>query len=88
MISVLIKDKLLLIFIALLAITLAAWALISFVDIDQKLLGAALLLMAFAKVQLVVTYYMEADEAPAFVHYAFNAWIWLVGLASVTFYWL
>jgi len=82
------KDKLFLVFVALLAITLASWGLILVANINSSVPGAALLLMAFVKVQLIVSHYMEASETPPLVRYAFDAWVWLVGLMCVALYFL
>ncbi len=70
----LVKDKLFLVLIALLGMTLMSWLLISSAN-----LGVMILLLAFLKVRLIAIHFMEAAMAHRLVRIAFDAWGVVVG---------
>ncbi len=75
----LVKDKLFLVLIALLGMTLMSWLLISSTNLGEKSLGVMILLLAFLKVRLIAIHFMEAAMAHRLVRIAFDAWGVVVG---------
>ncbi len=74
-----VKDKLFLVLVALLGITLMSWLLISIVDLEEKSLGVMILLLAFFKVRLIAIHFMETAKAQRLVRIAFETWGVAVG---------
>ncbi len=74
-----IRDKLFLVLVALLCITLLSWLLISSVNLEEKSLGVMILLLAFFKVRLIAIHFMETAKAQRLVRIAFETWGVVVG---------
>ena len=79
MMTYVVKDKLFLVLVALLGITLLSWLLISSVDLEEKSLGVLILLLAFFKVRLIAIHFMETAKAQRLVRIAFETWGVVVG---------
>jgi heme/copper-type cytochrome/quinol oxidase subunit 4 len=47
-------------------------------DVSSRLIGAAILLLAFVKVRLVIRHFMEVAEAPKELGYIMDTWIVIV----------
>lgn len=78
----LLKDKLFIVLAVLFALTLFSWLMLYSVELSPKTTGALLLLLAFVKVQIVISQYMELDKAIVPVRIAF--WMWTVGVCAMT----
>lgn len=70
----LLKDKLLLVLLVLLGITLFSWLLMDAAALTPKVTGALLLALAFVKVQVILSQYMELGGAHPAVRMAFGIW--------------
>lgn len=75
----------------LVAITLTGYA----VGLDEDgVLGGVhvastgILLLALAKVRIIVRSFMEVGSAPAFLRWLCDGWIAAVGVLLLTFYWM
>lgn len=86
MMAALLKDRLFLVLLALLAITLVSWLLVGSGSLDTEVLGALVLVLAFVKVRMIVIHYMEASTVPRPLRLGFEAWVVLVGLMTVALY--
>ena len=75
----------------LLAATLVNWTLMEMgvlgLHVSAKLLGSAILLLAFFKVRLVIRHFMEVAEAPVMLGRIFDGWI-VMTCASLLFQFL
>lgn len=80
------KDKLLLVLAALLSLTLASWYLMAYVELEGKMLGALLLLLAFIKVRLIIVHYMEGVKAQLPIRLLFEAWVFVVAAITIGLY--
>lgn len=78
----LLKDKLFIALAVLFALTLFSWLMLYAVALSPKTTGALLLLLAFVKVQIVISRYMELDKAIVPVRIAF--WMWTIGVCAMT----
>ena len=83
----LLKDnKLLLILLILLGITLCSWLLSVFTLAKGKALGVIILVFAFVKIRLIIIHYMESNRAILPVRIAFEAWVLIAGLGIIGLY--
>ncbi|OUS25256.1 hypothetical protein A9Q99_21935 [Gammaproteobacteria bacterium 45_16_T64] len=73
------KDKLFLVLVALLGITMVSWLFISSANLEEKSLGVVILLLAFFKVRLIAIHFMETAMAHRLVRIAFETWGAVVG---------
>lgn len=80
------KDKLFWVLAALLALTLLSWLILSVLNIDRRLIGVLLILLAFVKVRLIVIHYMEAAKAYLPIRLAFEAWVLVAGGITIALY--
>ncbi len=80
------KDKLLIALILLLAITLLSWLMLYATALKPATLGVLLLVLAFVKVQIIISQYMELKTAVLPVRMAFHAWLIVVSGAIVALY--
>lgn len=71
----LLKDRLLIVLLVLLGITLFSWLLMDATALTPKVTGALLLALAFVKVQVILSQYMELGKAALGVRIAFHAWL-------------
>lgn len=76
------KDKTLIVLIILLALTLLSWFMLYFLALAPKHIGAILLLLAFVKVQVIISQYMELNTAAVFIRIAF--WLWTISVCGIT----
>lgn len=76
------KDKAGNILIILLALTLLSWFMLYSVELAPKNIGVLLLLLAFVKVQLIVSQYMELNKSAIFIRIAF--WLWTISVSGIT----
>jgi hypothetical protein len=76
------KDKAVSVFIILLALTLLSWLVLYFLLLAPKKVGVLLLLLAFVKVQLIVSQYMELNKAEIFIRIAF--WFWTFSVCGIS----
>lgn len=76
------KDKLFIVLLILLAITVLSWLLLYSVAMPTKIIGALLLLLAFVKVQLIISQYMELYKAILPIRFAF--WLWTVIVCAIS----
>jgi len=82
----LLKDKLLLVLLVLLGITLLSWLLLYGEAASQRAVGGLLLVLAFVKVQLIISQYMELGKARWPVRLALHAWLVLtVGITLMLY---
>ena len=85
MLSIL-KDKYFMALAMLLAITLFSLLMPQFVVLQPKVVGVVLLFLAFAKVQIVISQYMELHHAVLAVRIAFWAWTVVVCASCIGMY--
>jgi len=80
------KEHLLITLAVLFILTFSSWIMIYSAALEPRILGAFLLLLAFVKVQLIISQYMELNKAIPIVQIAF--WVWTTGTCamSVTMY--
>lgn len=78
----LLKDKPVITLVILLALTLTSWLLLYSMKLEPKTIGALLLLLAFVKVQLIISQYMELHKAILPIRIAF--WLWTTGVAAMS----
>jgi hypothetical protein len=76
------RDKLFIVLVMLLAITLFSWLMLYYMKLEPKAIGALLLLLAFVKVQLIISQYMELNKAVLLIRVAF--WMWTMGVAAMS----
>jgi len=81
------KDKLFIVLAILLALTLLSWRMLYSVEMDPKVIGTLLLLLAFVKVQLIISQYMELNQAIVPIRITFWMWTIVVGAISIGMYW-
>ncbi|AMK19839.1 MULTISPECIES: cytochrome C oxidase subunit IV family protein [Sphingobium] len=55
---------------------------------DPRIVGSAILVIAFFKVRLIGLRYMEIDEAILPLRLAFEAWVFAVAIALLTLFWI
>jgi membrane-bound ClpP family serine protease len=79
-------DKLFLVLLLLLGITLFSWALVALAILTPEMLGAALLVLAFVKVYVILQQYMELSAAATVVRFGFRAWVCLTGAMTLGMY--
>ena len=82
----LLRDKPFLVLALLLGLTLASWLMLYSVSVEAKTAGAVLLFMAFVKVQLIISQYMELHKAILPIRIAFWAWTLGTGTMAITMY--
>ncbi|MCG8673698.1 MAG: cytochrome C oxidase subunit IV family protein [Pseudomonadales bacterium] len=83
------KDKLNLVLVALLTITLVSWWLMTSNIWEVKTAGALVLLFAFVKVHLIVSHFMESTQAQLSIRYLFDLWVIAVGgMIIAMYFWL
>jgi len=82
----LIKDKLFMVLAILMALTLLSWQMLFSVKLEPKTIGTLLLLLAFVKVQLIISKYMELNKAIVPIRIAFWMWTIVVGGISILMY--
>ncbi len=83
----LLKDnKLLLVLVLLLTLSLCSWLLSAFTLVDGKTLGVMILVFAFMKVRLIIIHYMEANRVILPIRMAFEAWVLIVGGSTIGLY--
>ena len=80
------ETKLLMVLLALLALTLSSWLFTHFGIVGGKQLGLVILGLAFIKVRLIVIHYMEATEVLLPIRLAFETWILLAALGTMLIY--
>ena len=80
------KNKLFVVWLALMGLTLASWALVSHGNMAPQIAGAVLIGVAFVKVRLIIVHYMESAHALRFIRITFEAWVWLVGAMTIGLY--
>jgi len=80
------KDKLFIVLLTLLGLTLLSWCILNFTDLSVKWAGMLVLLIAFVKVRLIVIHYMEANKAALPIRMAFEAWLWGTTIAVLWLY--
>jgi hypothetical protein len=80
------KNNLLIVLALLLALTLLSWLVLYAVRLEAKTVGALLLSLAFVKVQLIISQYMELNRAILLVRVAFWMWTIAVGAISIGIY--
>lgn len=81
------KDKLFIVLAILLVLTLLSWQIFFSVKFELKTIGTLLLLLAFVKVQIIISQYMELNKAILPIRIAF--WIWTITVAAISLeiYW-
>lgn len=85
--SVVQRDRTLIVWIGLIAATVAAWVLGTDHGIDDAQVASSLvLLIAFAKIRFVGRYFMELRDAPAILVGLFEGWVLVVCGAVVAMY--
>ncbi len=72
--SNLLKDKATIVLVILLALTLLSWLMLYALKLEPKTVGVLLLVLAFVKVQLIISQYMELNKAIFPIRIAF--WLW------------
>lgn len=83
----LLKDnKLLLVLILLLGITVCIWLLSTFTLVEGKTLGILILVFAFVKIRLIIIHYMEAGRVILPIRVAFESWVLIVGMGTIGLY--
>ena len=80
------RHKLLIVLIALLAITALAWAMTRSAIISGQALALFIVLLAFIKARLIIIHYMDVSAAHAAVRWAFEAWVVIAALGTVLLY--
>lgn len=76
------KDKALRVLIILLALTLLSWFMLYSLALAPKKIGVFLLVLAFVKVQLIISQYMELNKAAIFIRIAF--WLWTISVCGIS----
>jgi len=80
------KDKLFLVLITLLGITLLSWFLVFAINLEPHIIGVILIIFAVVKVRLIIIHYMEANKAYLPIRIAFEAWVIVVAGITITLY--
>lgn len=83
----LLKDTLLVVLVILLGITLFSWLLLDAAALTPRITGALLLALAFVKVQIILSQYMELGKAALGVRIAFAAWLIAAYAITMGLYW-
>jgi membrane-bound ClpP family serine protease len=81
------KDKLFIALLLLLAITVLSWQIFFSAKFEPKAIGALLLILAFVKVQIIISQYMELNHAIVPIRIAFWIWTIMVAAISLVMYW-
>jgi len=76
------KDKLFWVLLILLAITLLSWQIFFSVGFEAKTTGILLLVFAFVKVQIIISQYMELNNAILPIRVTF--WLWTIAVAGIS----
>ncbi len=80
------NPTLLIVLVALLAITATAWVVSTFNLLSGTQLGIALIVLAFIKARLIIRHYMEVAEAILPVRIAFDVWLLAAAAGTLLFY--
>jgi len=83
----LLKDRLFIVLAILLAFTLLSWQILFSAKFEPKAIGALLLILAFVKVQIIISQYMELNHAIVPIRIAFWLWTIMVAAISLVMYW-
>jgi len=83
----LIKHRFSLIWLILVIASLLSWESMAIAGEDARLGRALILVIAFIKVRLVGTEFMELRHAPILLRAAFEAWCVLVCAALLVLFW-
>ncbi|MDZ7784651.1 MAG: hypothetical protein U5K56_17500 [Halioglobus sp.] len=76
------KYKYFVVLVLLLALTLLSWLVLYVARLEPKTVGVLLLCLAFVKVQLIISQYMESNKAILSVRVAF--WIWTITAGTIS----
>lgn len=74
------KEKSFLVLAVLLTLTLLSWLILYAGALEQKTAGTILVCLAFVKVQLVISQFMELNTAQMPVRIAF--WLWTIAVCA------
>ncbi len=80
------KYKYFVVLVLLLALTLLSWLVLYVAGLEPKAVGVLLLSLAFVKVQLIISQYMELNKAILSMRVAFWIWTITVGTISIGIY--
>jgi len=81
--SALLKNKLFLVLMVLFGLTLLSWMGLNHLNIDERIAGVLILIIAFIKVRLIIVHYMELPKTFLPLRLAFEAWIFLTGVVTI-----
>jgi hypothetical protein len=81
--SALFKNKLFLVLMVLFGLTLLSWMGLNHLNIDERIAGVLILIIAFIKVRLIIVHYMELPKTFLSLRLAFEAWIFLTGVVTI-----
>lgn len=83
MLKTLLHDRITLVWLALVAATLASWTMAVGREFNPAYSGVAIIVIALIKVRLVGWYFMELREAPVWLRALFDGWVFAVASALV-----